>query len=85
MKSSHLFFTACLCLLSVFVRAEETFPFEFLNNSVFPDDQIYDKLSMKTPEFLSQIPSLKKVAQFDKISVYQTNFRKDQSGESSPC
>lgn len=41
MKSSHLFFTACLCLLSVFVRAEETFPFEFLNNSVFPDDQIY--------------------------------------------
>lgn len=47
----------------------------FDDNLYFPDDQIYDKLSMKTPEFLSQIPSLKKVAQFDKISVYQTNFK----------
>ncbi|MFA6361312.1 MAG: hypothetical protein WCX33_00695 [Candidatus Shapirobacteria bacterium] len=46
----------------------------FDNNVYFPDDKIYGNTSVNTQEMLNNMPNLKKVAQFDQITVYQTNF-----------
>jgi hypothetical protein len=46
----------------------------FDNNVYFPDEKIYNNIAINTQDMLANMPNLQKVAQFDKITVYQTNF-----------
>lgn len=46
----------------------------FDNNVYFPDDKVYSNVAINTRNILASMPTLQKVAQFDQITVYQTNF-----------
>ena len=46
----------------------------FDNNVFFPDEKIYNNLSIKTQELLANNSSFKKIAQFNQITVYQTPY-----------
>jgi hypothetical protein len=56
----------------------------FDNNIYFPDDKIYNNIASKNRELLSQIPNLKKVAQFDQITIYQTIFSSQKYSITNP-
>lgn len=46
----------------------------FDNNVYFPDENIYNNISVTTKEKLDSIESFEKIAQFGQISVYQTPY-----------
>ncbi len=46
----------------------------FDNNVFFPDEKIYNNISISTQEKIASITSLQKAAQFNQITVYQTSY-----------
>ncbi|MFA5532231.1 MAG: hypothetical protein WDA13_01350 [Candidatus Shapirobacteria bacterium] len=56
----------------------------FDNNVYFPDDKIYSNVASNTRDILAAMPTLQKVAEFDQITVYQTNFSSQKQIISNP-
>jgi len=46
----------------------------FDNSIYFPDDKIYGKVAISVREMLSTMSNLEKIAEFDELTVYKTNY-----------